>query len=126
LRGDGTLHSYKRLDTEMKPLKQRIDGPFHFCDICGEKEKFLPLDLDVDALTYMKMKHLRCTMGQLKRLDHGMLLNSKAVMDDAMVDLDAIRELIPEKLHDEFDLLVARFEDTLVSCDVADQYVEKT
>jgi hypothetical protein len=54
-----------------------------------------------------------------------MLLDSKSVMDDAMPDLEEIRELIPEKLHDNFDRLVARFEDTLCECDVSDEYTEK-
>jgi hypothetical protein len=54
-----------------------------------------------------------------------MLLDSKAVMDDAMPDLDRIRELIATPLHREFDRIVAIFEDTLCSADVSYRYVEK-
>jgi len=60
-----------------------------------------------------------------RELYHGMLLDSKSVMDDAMPDLDRIRELIPEKLHKEFEKMIAVFEDTLCSCDVASDYQEK-
>ena len=58
----------------------------------------------------------------MQSLRHGMLLDAKCVMDDALPDLDQIRELIPEKLHKEFERLVARFEDTLCECDVSRKY----
>lgn len=61
-----------------------------------------------------------------RRLQHGMLLDSKSVMDNAMSDLDRIRELIPEKLHGEFRKLVELFEDTLCEADVAGRYEETT
>ncbi len=64
-------------------------------------------------------------MKPLRELHHGMLLDSKTVMDDAMPDLAQIKELIPECLHDRFDKMVANFEDTLCHCDVASDYVEK-
>lgn len=64
-------------------------------------------------------------MASRQRLHHGMLLDSKAVMDDAMPDLDRIRELIATPLHREFDRIVAIFEDTLCSADVSYRYVEK-
>lgn len=40
-----------------------------------------------------------------------MLLDAKAVMDDAMPDLDQIRELIPERLHGELEKLQDRYEE---------------
>ncbi len=61
----------------------------------------------------------------LAKLHHGMLLRAKNVMDDALPDLEQIRKLIPERLHGEFDKLIARFEDTLCTADVADEYTEK-
>ena len=75
----------------------------------------------------METENRRSTVATrpLKTLDHGMLLRAKDVMDDALPDLAAIKELVPERLHKEFDHLVARFEDTLCGCDVSDQYVEK-
>ncbi len=42
-----------------------------------------------------------------------------------MCELGAIKQLIPERLHDEFDKIIARFEDTLCTADVSDQYTEK-
>lgn len=60
----------------------------------------------------------------MKRLQHGMLLDAKSVMDDAMPDLEAIRELVPECLHDKLDNLIRRFEDTLCEADAADRYTE--
>lgn len=65
-------------------------------------------------------------MPRFLNLQHGMLLDAKSVMDDAMPDLEQLRELIPEKLHDEFESLLQRFEDTLVSADVQDRYEEKS
>jgi hypothetical protein len=64
-------------------------------------------------------------MPGLRRLQHGMLLDSKTVMDDAMPDLEAIKELIPERLHKEFETILEQFEDTLCGCDVADEFTEK-
>lgn len=61
----------------------------------------------------------------MKTLKHGMLLDAKSVMDDALPELAMLRELIPEKLHDEFDDIIASFEDTLCSADVSGDYVEK-
>ena len=62
---------------------------------------------------------------EMKTVSHGMLLRGKSVMDDALPDLHEIRELVPERLHDELDKILARFEDTLCECDVADDYQEK-
>lgn len=61
----------------------------------------------------------------MKTLKHGMLLDAKNVMDDALPELAMIRELIPEKLHGEFEKLIESFEDTLCSADVSGDYVEK-
>lgn len=57
-----------------------------------------------------------------KTLRHGMLLDAKSVMDDAMPDLAEIKTLVPEILHEEFDKLVANFEDTLCHADVSSEY----
>lgn len=64
-------------------------------------------------------------MKPLQNLRHGMLLDAKRVMDDALPELEASRELIPAKLHKEFDRIIARFEDTLCTADVRDEYLEK-
>ncbi len=61
----------------------------------------------------------------MNSLQHGMLLRAKNVMDDAMPELDQIKDLIPEILHDKFDKIIASFEDTLCTADVSDDYVEK-
>ena len=61
----------------------------------------------------------------MKQLHHGMLLRAKNVMDDALSELEQIKELIPEKLHGEFERIIARFEDTLCDCDVSADYEEK-
>jgi hypothetical protein len=63
---------------------------------------------------------------KLKSLQHGMLLDAKSVMDDALPDLQNLLELIPEKLHAEANLIIDQFEDTLVGADVASDYVEKS
>lgn len=61
----------------------------------------------------------------MKTLEHGMLLRSKSVMDDAMCELAELRELVPARLHGELDKVLAQFEDTLCECDVADEYVRR-
>ena len=59
-------------------------------------------------------------------LEHGMLLDSKYVMDNAMPELQKLRQLIPTCLHADFQKMIDSFEDDLCACDVADRYVEKT
>ena len=61
----------------------------------------------------------------MRKLEHGMLLDAKSVMDNALPDLEQIRELVPEVLQHRLEEAIARFEDTLCECDVADEYVEK-
>lgn len=56
----------------------------------------------------------------MRTLEHGMILRSKSVMDDALPELAAIKELVPECLHDRLDKLIERFEDTLCTADISD------
>lgn len=58
---------------------------------------------------------------KLQTLEHGMLLRSKIVMDNALPELAEIKELVPECLHDRLDKLIERFEDTLCEADIADE-----
>lgn len=58
--------------------------------------------------------------GRFQRLRHGMLLDAKA-----MPELASIKDLIPGILHERFDRIIRRFEDTLCSADVGDQYEER-
>lgn len=58
-------------------------------------------------------------MAKLQTLEHGMILRSKNVMDDAMCELAAIKELVPECLHDRLERLIAQFEDTLCTADIS-------
>lgn len=60
------------------------------------------------------------------KLRHGMLLDSKSVIDDALPDLEQLLELIPDKLHPEFHEIISRFEEVLCSADVSDEYEEKS
>ncbi len=64
-------------------------------------------------------------MAKLRTLEHGMLLRAKHVMDNAMGELEQIKELIPVRLHAEFDKMIAQFEDTLCTADVQNDYQEK-
>lgn len=61
---------------------------------------------------------------KLKYLDHGMLLDSKRIMDDAMSVLEDLQKLVPERLHDELDRIIRLFEHELVECDVSERYTE--
>jgi hypothetical protein len=47
---------------------------------------------------------------------HGLILDGKYIEDDALPELQKLKELIPEVLHDRFDKIIARFEDTLSNC----------
>jgi hypothetical protein len=60
-----------------------------------------------------------------RQLRHGMLLDAKRVMDNALPELVEIKQLIPEKLHEDFDRLLERFEDTLCTADVRNLFTEK-
>jgi hypothetical protein len=53
-----------------------------------------------------------------------MLLDGKSVMDDALPELQALKALVPEKLHDELDRVLDTFEDTLAGCDKSYRYQE--
>lgn len=64
-------------------------------------------------------------MSMLHTIGHGMLLDGKSVMDNALPELGKIRKLIPEVLHEEFEKIIASFEDDLAQCDVKDDYTEK-
>lgn len=55
----------------------------------------------------------------MKTLEHGMLLRSKTVMDNAMCELAELRKLVPEVLHGELDKVLASFEDSLCDCDIS-------
>lgn len=59
-----------------------------------------------------------------RKIEHGMLLDGKSVMDDALPDLLSLKELVPEKLHDEFDRILNMFEDSLAGCDESKRYKE--
>lgn len=59
-----------------------------------------------------------------KRVDHGMLLDGKSVIDDALPELQEIKKLVPEKLHDELDRILDVFEDSLAGCDESKRYKE--
>ena len=65
-------------------------------------------------------------MSKLKKLEHGMILRSKNVMDDAMCELWAIKELVPECLHDRLDKVIDQFEDTLCTADISDDIEQLT
>lgn len=61
-----------------------------------------------------------------KRLEHGMYLDAKSVMDNAMPSLrQELRELIPSKLHGDLLEILDRFEDELVEADASDRLDEK-
>jgi hypothetical protein len=47
---------------------------------------------------------------------HGLVLDGKYIEDDALPELNKIKELIPECLHDRFDRMIEDFEDTLSKC----------
>jgi hypothetical protein len=57
-------------------------------------------------------------MAKQKTLEHGMLLDAKSVMDDAMSELAELKEFIPECLHLKFEAALERFEDTLCEADI--------
>lgn len=58
-----------------------------------------------------------------KKLEHGMLLDGKYVMDN--LDWSPIKKLVPEALHDKLEECIENIEDDLAGCDVSDQYEEK-
>lgn len=57
-----------------------------------------------------------------KGLDHGMLLDGKRILDNALPTLYGLRELVPEKLEEELNKVLAAFESDLAECDVSNDY----
>jgi len=47
---------------------------------------------------------------------HGLVLDGKSIEDDALPELEQMKKLIPECLHDDFERYKARFECTLSEC----------
>jgi hypothetical protein len=62
----------------------------------------------------------------MREVEHGMLLDGKSVMDDALPELQDLFELVPERLKDDLSEVLDRFKDTLAGCDVSSRYVEKS
>lgn len=60
-----------------------------------------------------------------KTLEHGMLLDAKKVMDDALPDFKDLYEMVPAMLHSDLEAFIKDFKATLADCDVADRYNEK-
>lgn len=60
-----------------------------------------------------------------KILVHGMLLDAKYVMVDAIPDLHDLYEMVPVMLHPQLDQFIKDFKSTLAECDVSDRYEEK-
>lgn len=56
-----------------------------------------------------------------KNLQHGMLLDSKKVMDDAIPDLQDLFEMVPAMLHIDLEHFISDFKHTLAECDVSDE-----
>jgi len=57
-----------------------------------------------------------------KRLEHGMYLDSKSVMDNALPTLrQSLRDLVPSKLQGDLEEILDYFEHELVAADVSDR-----
>lgn len=54
-----------------------------------------------------------------KKLQHGQLLDSKKVMDDAVPDLQDLYEMVPVMLHSDLEQFIKDFNSTLAECDVS-------
>lgn len=61
-----------------------------------------------------------------KTLDHGMLLDAKRVMDNAIPDLQDLYEMVPAKLHLHLLGFIEQFKSTLAECDVSEQHDRNT
>jgi hypothetical protein len=60
-----------------------------------------------------------------KTLEHGMLLDAKYVLDNAVPDLRDLYEMVPVMLHSQLEQFIKEFKSTLAECDVSDRYEEK-
>jgi len=60
-----------------------------------------------------------------KTLEHGMLLDAKYVMVDAIPDFHDLYEMVPVMLHPQLDQFIKDFKSTLAECDVSERYEEK-
>lgn len=59
------------------------------------------------------------------KVEHGMLLDGKYLMDDVIYQFEKFKKLIPECLHDEADEIAALIEHEMTLCDVSERYVER-
>lgn len=59
-------------------------------------------------------------------IEHGMLLDGKKVMDNALPDLHRLYELVAKPLHKKLSDYLTEFEEALAECDVSDRYEEKS
>lgn len=59
------------------------------------------------------------------KLEHGMLLDGKYVMDDAMPFLrKRLEKMVPQELHNALREMLELFESELASADVSDRFEE--
>jgi polyhydroxyalkanoate synthesis regulator phasin len=58
-----------------------------------------------------------------KKLEHGMLLDAKKVMDDVLSDLQALYKMVPEKLHADLEQFITDLNESLAQCDITDNYI---
>lgn len=72
-----------------------------------------------------KAKVKRIDKMSKKTLEHGMLLDAKRVMDNAIPDLQDLYEMVPAKLHLQLLGFIEQFKSTLAECDVSERYEEK-
>lgn len=59
---------------------------------------------------------------ELKKLKHGMYLDAKFVMDNALPSLRvSLRDLVPCKLQEDLNRILFFFEDDLVEADISEK-----
>jgi hypothetical protein len=56
----------------------------------------------------------------VRNLKEGMTLDSKHIMEEAMPELERIRELVPERLHLDFEDILEDFEDEMAEAEIKD------
>ena len=59
-----------------------------------------------------------------KVLSHGLLLDGKYVLDNALPMLGKIREFVPSRLHPGLEQILREFAEELALCDVSERYRE--
>lgn len=71
-------------------------------------------------MSALRGRNVKRMYSKMRKVEHGMLLDGKYVIDNALSGLLAhMKGLVAEKLHVELEYILNDFEDELAHCDIS-------